>query len=163
MAGKKRKLSIKAKLLGTIIPVSAVVLFLLILVSYLVSKGMMKDSAMNLLDASIGNQVAEMEGWLNKDLVSFEMVKKNIEGTKPNDKELQKLLNQYYNYNSDYPEGIYVASEDGTLIKPEDSKKSDKGLLDSIWYTQGLSRVNMAFGSAYTNEEGENILSLIHI
>ena len=76
MAGKKRKLSIKAKLLGTIIPVSAVVLFLLILVSYFVSKGMMKDSAMNLLDASIGNQVAEMEGWLNKDLVSFEMVKK---------------------------------------------------------------------------------------
>lgn len=159
MAGKKRKLSIKAKLLGTIIPVSAVVLFLLILVSYFVSKGMMKDSAMNLLDASIGNQVAEMEGWLNKDLVSFEMVKKNIEGTKPNDKELQKLLNQYYNYNSGYPEGIYVASEDGTLIKPEESKKSDKGLLDSIWYTQGLSRVNMAFGSAYTNEEGENIIS----
>ncbi len=159
MAGKKRKLSIKAKLLGTIIPVSAVVLFLLILVSYLVSKGMMKDSAMNLLDASIGNQAAEMEGWLQKDLVSFEMVKKNIEGTKPDDKELQELLNQYYNYNADYPEGIYVASADGTLVKPKESKKSEKGLLDSVWYTQGLSRVNMAFGSAYTNEEGENIIS----
>lgn len=159
MAGKKRKISIKAKLLGTIIPASAVVLFLLILVSYLVSKGMMKESAMNLLDASIGIQAAEMEGWLNKDLVSFEMVKKNIEGTKPNDKELQKLLNQYYNYNSDYPEGIYVASADGTLIKPEKSQKSEKGILDSVWYTQGLSRVNMAFGSAYANEEGENIIS----
>lgn len=159
MADNKRKLSIKAKLLGTIIPVSAVVLFLLILVSYLVSKGMMKESAMNLLDASISNQVAEMEGWLEKDLVSFEMVKKNIEGTKPDDKELQKLLNQYYNYNADYPEGIYVASEDGTLVKPKESKKSEKGLLDSVWYTQGLSRVNMAFGSAYANEDGENIIS----
>ncbi len=155
----KKKVSIKAKLLGTIIPVAAVVVFVLILVSYLVSKDMMKESAMNLLDASIGNQVAEMEGWLQEALKSFEMVKKNIEATKPNDKKLKELLNPYFGYNMDYPEGIYVASEDGTLVAPKGSKKSEKGMLESVWYTQGLSRVNMAFGSAYTNEAGESIIS----
>jgi len=155
----KRKISIKTKLLGTIIPVVTVMVLLLILASYQVSKGMMERSARNLLETSIGNQVSEMEGWLLQNLASFEMVKKNIEGTKPDETKLQELLNQYYGYSTDYPEGIYVASEDGKLVKPEGSGKSTEGMLDSVWYTQGLSRINMAFGTAHTNEEGENIIS----
>ena len=30
---------------------------------------------------------------------------------------------------------------------------------NSTWYTQGLTRVNMKFGTAYTNEEGKSIVS----
>ena len=155
----KGKISIKTKLLGTIIPAVIVMVLLLILASYQVSKGMMEESASNLLETSIGNQVAEMEGWLQQNLASFEMVKKNIEGTKPDEKKLQEMLNQYYGYSTDYPEGIYVASEDGNIVKPEKSEKSAENMLDSVWYTQGLSRINMAFGTAYTNEKGENIIS----
>lgn len=59
---------------------------LLILASYQVSRGMMEESASSLLETSVGNQVAEMEGWLQQNLASFEMVKKNIEGTKPDEK-----------------------------------------------------------------------------
>lgn len=155
----EKKISIKAKLLGALIPVVIIVVFLLILTSYQVSKGMIEESAKNLLDSSIKNQVNEMEGWLQEDLSSFEMVKKSIEGTKPDDEELQMLLNQYYGYSTEYPQGIYVASSDGTLMKAEESTKSSNGVLESVWYQQGLSRVNMAFGSAYTDENGESIIS----
>lgn len=119
----------------------------------------MKESATNLLDLSISNQATQIESWMSEDLSSFEMVKKNIEGTAPDDHKLQELLNQYYGYSSDYPEGIYVASSDGTLIKPEGSEKSETDILNSVWYQQGMTRVNMAFGSAYENEKGESIIS----
>lgn len=159
MSGKGIRVSIKAKLLGTIIPVVAVAVFLLILITYDVSKEMMKERAANLLDASVNNQEAQIGNWLEKNLASFEMVKKNIEGTTPTEEELQELLNQYYGYSSDYPEGFYVASSDGTFIKPEAAEKGGSDYFDEIWYQQGLTRVNMAFGSSYTNAAGENIIS----
>lgn len=157
--GDMKIVSIKVKLLGTIIPVVTCVIFVLILTSYLVSKGMMKESAENLLQSSSDNQVAQIEDWMQENLSSFEMVKKEIEGTHPDDAQIQKILDLYYGSNSNYPEGLYLASSDGTMIKPEESSKADSGFMDAAWFKEGLTRVNMAFGSPYQNEAGESIVS----
>ena len=155
----KRKASIKTKLLGILIPIMAIASTLLIVISYYKSKSIITNSANELLQTSTKKQVNQIEGWLNENLAGFEAAKTSIEGTELNDINLQNLLDKYYGYNSNYPDGFYIADESGKLFKAEKSNKSDKDVLNSIWYNEGLTRIHMAFGSAYKNEKGKAMIS----
>lgn len=153
------RLSIKAKLIGIIIPMMIVIISVLIIVSYNKSKSIITKSANNLLETSSKKQVDQIESWLDENLAAFSAVKTSMESRQLNNDELQNLLNKYYGYSDNYPEGFYVADENGTIMKAAESKKSNKNILDSVWYKEGLSRINMAYGSAYKNEEGKDTIS----
>jgi methyl-accepting chemotaxis protein len=155
----KNKFSIKLKLLGIIIPAMVIIVSLLIIISYNKSKSVITKSANDLLETSSKKQVNEIESWLNENLEAFKAVKTSLENSKLNDEEIHNLLNTYYDYNSNYPEGFYIGDQDGNILKAKDTKKSDNNILDSVWYKEGLTRLNMAYGSAYKNEDGKNTIS----
>ena len=69
------------------------------------------------------------------------------------------MLDSYYNYNSNYPEGLYIADETGKLWKASDSTMSESDPVNSVWYHEGLTRVNMAIGSSHVNSEGVSVIS----
>lgn len=156
---KNRFVSIKAKLLGTIIPVVAVLIVVLLVVAYNVSAGIIEKYSQNLLTSSVSNQESNIEAWLNENLAAFQIVKQTIEQTKPNEAELQKMLDSYYGYNSNYSEGLYIADSNGTIQKAADSTKQESDVLNSTWYKEGITRINMAYGSAYQNADGVNVVS----
>ena len=107
MEKKTRKMrSIKAKLLATILPVAAVMVLAIAATSYLISKNIITEYSQNLLRSSIANQANEIESWLNENLSAFQTVKRAIEGTKPSEEELQRILDSYYQFNDNYPEGV---------------------------------------------------------
>lgn len=155
----KKMRSIKAKLLATILPVAAVMVLAIAATSYLISKSIITEYSQNLLSSSIANQANEIESWLNENLSAFQTVKRAIEGTKPNEEELQRILDSYYQFNDNYPKGLYVADADGKLMKASESDKTDSNLLQSVWYREGMTRLNMAFTDAYTDENGEALVS----
>lgn len=157
--GVNYKFSIKTKLLGIIIPIMAIIVSLLIIISYNKSKNIITDSANDLLETSSNKQVDQIESLLNENLASFKALKTSLEGTNLSDNQLQDLLNKYYGYNDNYKEGFYIADENGAMLKAEKSNKSDQNILDSVWYKEGLTRVNMAFGSPYKNDEEKNVIS----
>lgn len=156
---KQKTVSIKAKLLGVIIPVVIAIVVVLVVVAYQISAGIIKKYSQSLLQSSVENQASQIEAWLNENLASFQMAKNTIEDLKPDDAQLQTILDGYYGYNSNYPEGLYVADSSGKLITASESTKKESDVTNSIWYKEGLSRVNMAIGSAYQNEEGVNLIS----
>ena len=156
---KKKTRSIKAKLLGTILPVVAVIVLVLAATSYLISKNIITEYSRNLLSSSIANQANEIESWLNENLSAFQTAKRSIEKTNPDEAALQKILDSYYQFNDNYPEGLYVADENGKLMKAEGSAKTEDNLLDSVWYREGITRLNMGFTDAYTDEDGEAFVS----
>ncbi len=155
----KYKISIKTKLLGIIIPMMAIIVSSLIFISYSKSKEIITNSANNLLETSSKKQVDQIESLLNENLASFKALKTSLEGTNLSDSQLQNLLNKYYRYDDNYKEGFYIADESGKLFKADKSNKSDKNILNSVWYKEGLTRINMAFGTPYKNEEGKNVVS----
>ena len=65
---KKRNMSIKAKLLGIIIPVMVAIVVVLVLVAYEMSSGIIGNYSENLLESSVDNQANEIESWLNKNI-----------------------------------------------------------------------------------------------
>lgn len=156
---QKKIRSIKAKLLGTILPVVAVMVLAIAATSYLISKNIITEYSQNLLSSSIANQANEIESWLDENLSAFQTVKRAIEKTKPDEEALQAILDSYYQFNDNYPEGLYVADENGKLIKAAESKKEGSNLLQSVWYRDGVTRLNMGFTDAYADENGEALVS----
>lgn len=155
----KKMRSIKTKLLVTILPVAAVMVLAIATTSYLISKNIITEYSQNLLSSSIANQANEIESWLNENLSAFQTVKRAIEGMKPDEADLQRILDSYYQFNDNYPDGLYVADANGKLMKASESDKTDSNLLQSVWYREGMTRLNMAFTDAYTDENGEALVS----
>ena len=156
---QKKMVSIKTKLLGTILPVVAVIVLLIAGISYLISKNIITGYSQNLLSSSIENQANEIESWLDENLSAFQIVKQTIEGIKPKEDELQRILDSYYQFNDNYPEGLYIADENGKLMKAEGAEKTESNPVESAWYQDGMTRVNMGFSEAYTNADGEAVVS----
>ena len=156
---RQKIISIKTKLLGIIIPVVMVIVAVLVIVAYQMSAKIIERYSKNLLESSVANQASSIEGWLNENLASFQMAKETIEKLHPDDAQLQTILNGYYGYNDNYPDGLYVADESGKLIKAENSEKQEANPTESTWYREGLTRVNMAVGTAYQNAQGVNVIS----
>ena len=156
---KQRKLSIKARLLGSIMPVVIAIVAVLVLIAYQASAGIIEDYSQNLLESSVSNQSSKIEAWLSENLASFQMAKTTIENLHPDDTQLKAILDGYYNYNDNYPDGLYVSDSNGNLIKADKSTKNESNPVQSTWYKEGLTRVNMAVGSAYKNAEGVNVIS----
>lgn len=155
----KKMRSIKTKLLVTILPVAAVMVLAIATTSYLISKNIITEYSQNLLSSSIANQANEIESWLNENLSAFQTVKRAIEGMKPDEADLQRILDSYYQFNDNYPDGLYVADANGKLMKASESDKTDSNLLQSVWYREGMTRLNMAYTDAYTDENGEALVS----
>lgn len=151
--------SIKVKLLGIILPVVIVIMILLVGILYFISKGIIKEYSENLLRSSIDNQTNQIEAWLNENLSAFSAVKQAIEQTNPGQQELQAILDSYYGFHDNYPDGLYIADADGKLMTASAFEKQETDPTQSVWYREGLTRWNMGLTNAYTNAEGSKVIS----
>ncbi len=164
MAGEKSEnqkkiVSIKVKLLGIILPVVIVIMILLVGILYYISKNIIKEYSENLLGSSIENQANQIEAWLDENLSAFCAVKQTIEQTSPGGQQLQAILDSYYGFNDNYPEGLYIADENGSLMKASASERTETDPTQAVWYKEGLTRWNMGLTKAYTNAGGEEVIS----
>ncbi len=156
---KNSTVSIKLKLLGIILPVVIGIMVLLVGVSYFISRNIITEYSQNLLRSSIDNQANEIEAWLNENLSAFQMAKQAIEQTQPGQEQLQQILDSYYGFNDNYPNGLYIADAEGNMMTASGSAKTEADPRQSLWYRSGMTRWNMGFTGAYTNEEGQAVIS----
>ncbi|MBD9288090.1 MAG: methyl-accepting chemotaxis protein [Agathobacter sp.] len=156
---KKGNISIKAKLLGIIIPVVIAIILILVFTAYHVSSGIIESYSKNLLESSVNSQASKIEAWLEENLASMQMVKNMIEKLHPDEAQLQTILDASCGYSENYPDGLFLADANGSFLKGTDSKKQEPNPKESMWYQEGMTRVNMAVGSAHQNPDGTNVVS----
>lgn len=156
---KKGNISIKAKLLGIIIPVVIAIILILVFTAYHVSSGIIESYSKNLLESSVNNQASKIEAWLEENLASMQMAKIMIEKLHPDETQLQIILDASCGYSENYPDGLFLADANGSFLKGTDSKKQEPNPKESMWYQEGMTRVNMAVGSAHQNPDGTNVVS----
>lgn len=156
---KKSNISIKAKLLGIIIPVVIAIILILVFTAYHVSSGIIESYSKNLLESSVNSQASKIEAWLEENLASMQMAKTMIEKLHPDEAQLQTILDASCGYSENYPEGLFLADANGSFLKGTDSKKQEPNPKESMWYQEGMTRVNMAVGSAHQNPDGTNVVS----
>ena len=156
---KKGNISIKAKLLGIIIPLVIAIILILVFTAYHVSSGIIESYSKNLLESSVNSQASKIEAWLEENLASMQMAKNMIEKLHPDEAQLQTILDASCGYSENYPDGLFLADANGSFLKGTDSKKQEPNPKESMWYQEGMTRVNMAVGSAHQNPDGTNVVS----
>ena len=145
---RKSITSIKTKILAAVSALVLILVLILIIISYTISKNIITDQSMQLLELSTKNQASRIEAWMTEKLNVFSTFKQDIETLDYTDAQLQSLLDSYYGRSSDYPDGFYIAV---------DYKKTADA--SSAWYNEALTRVNMAFGDVHVNEAGTDVVS----
>lgn len=131
----------------------------MVIFSYSISSKVIEERSTELLESSISAQSTSIEAWLDKNLSAFNMVKHIIETTSPSEQELQEIINNTAGYEANYLNGLYIGDTSGRLWKAPDSTKSAANMADAMWFKEGLTRVHMRYGTAYQNENGENLVS----
>ena len=89
----------------------------------------------------------------------MQMAKTMIEKLHPDETQLQTILDASCGYSENYPDGLFLADANGSFLKGTDSKKQEPNPKESMWYQEGMTRVNMAVGSAHQNPDGTNVVS----
>ncbi len=158
-AKSKKTAKIKNKLIALILPVVVVTMVILVFIAGWISRNSMKAMATAQLDSSISNQGDNIEAWLKKNLENFSSLKVVIERGHFDDESLQNMLDTFYGYNSNCPEGMYIAFDSGKTFKAHNNEKNLSNFKDEPWYKEGMTRINMNYGSAYTNSNGESVIT----
>lgn len=155
----KRRGSIKFNLLVIIIPIVAVMMIGLVAISYQISSNSLRKEAEELLQTSIRSQKNDIESWMKDNLDSFKIFKNTIESTTPDEEGLKLILDGTVGYNSTFADGFYIGTSDGRLITGTGSSKTESNVRESNWYKEGSTRINMAYGEPYVNNDGVNVIS----
>ena len=159
-AGRKEKTGkLRNKLLLIIVPVVAVAIAVVELFAINMSRNSMTEMAQNELESSISNQADNIESWLDENLQNFATAKRTVEKSELSKSQLQNLIDGYYGFNTNSPNGLYIGYADGTFLKAADSTKTESDVVNSDWYKQGITRVEIAYGPFYTNSDGENVIT----
>lgn len=156
---KKSITSIKTKILTAVSALVLILVLILILLSYMISKNIIEDKSKQVLELSVKNQASQMEAWMTESLNVFNTFKENLETMDYTDEQIQTLLDSYLGKSSNYPDGFYIADSDGKVMQADGVEYKKTISDDPVWYTEGLTRVNMAFGDVFTNETGEEVIS----
>ena len=156
---KKKTRKISSKLLTFIIPVVVLTVLALVIIAATLSKNRMTEMAKETIESSISNQADNIESWLSENLEYFSTVKHIMEAQKPSADEIVPFLDSFYGFNSNSPNGFYLGTTSGELYKATASNKSESDVVGSTWFKQGLSRITMAYGTAYTNDLGQTVIS----
>ncbi|MBE5843853.1 MAG: HAMP domain-containing protein [Butyrivibrio sp.] len=155
----RRSGKIRNKLLLLIVPIVALMIIVLVTISAIMSKTRLTKLAKDELNSSISNQADNIVSWLDENLMFFATAKRTIEGVNPSSVELQKILDTYYGYNKNSPDGFRIATADGEYFKATDAESEGGDPRETEWYKQGLTRVNIDYGTAYKNAAGANVIS----
>lgn len=156
---RKSITSIKTKILVAVSALVLILVLILIIVSYTISKNIITDQSMQLLELSTKNQASQIEAWMSENLNVFNTFKQDIETMDYTEAQLQSLLDSYYGRSSDYPDGFYIADTSGKVMQAAGVDYKKTADASSAWYNEALTRVNMAFGDVHVNEAGTDVVS----
>lgn len=156
---RKSITSIKTKILAAVSALVLILVLILIIISYTISKNIITDQSMQLLELSTKNQASRIEAWMSENLNVFSTFKQDIETLDYTDAQLQSLLDSYYGRSSDYPDGFYIADTSGKVMQAAGVDYKKTAAASSAWYNEALTRVNMAFGDVHVNEAGTDVVS----
>lgn len=156
---RKSITSIKTKILAAVSALVLILVLIMIIISYTISKNIITDQSMQLLELSTKNQASRIEAWMTEKLNVFSTFKQDIETLDYTDAQLQSLLDSYYGRSSDYPDGFYIADTSGKVMQAAGVDYKKTADASSAWYNEALTRVNMAFGDVHVNEAGTDVVS----
>ena len=159
---KRKTGSIKRKLLGTMIPLMAVLILIIMVINGINMKNTMTDSVYGEMEEEANYNAESIAAWKQEVLASLNSVKNTLETVDfTSEEEELAYLKTTMTLNKSYANGVYEGSADGTYLDGSGWKPGDDYVVaDRDWYKEGQEHDGFMFGKPYQDaESGKFVVS----
>ena len=159
---KRKTGSIKRKLLGTMIPLMAVLILIIMAINGINMKNTMTDSVYGEMEEEANYNAESIAAWKQEVLASLNSVKNTLETVDfASEEEELAFLKTTLTLNKSYANGVYEGSADGTYLDGSGWEPGDDYVVaDRDWYKEGQEHEGFMFGKPYQDaESGKFVVS----
>ena len=149
----KKTISVKTKLIGTILPVILVGFVILTFVAYSSSKKSITEKSEALLRVEGEAASNELIAWKEDNITTLNTVVNTMQDLEHTDEEVLEYENFYLGTQEDYPNGIYIIQTDGDLLDAS-GWEPDEDLTEKGYFKEGLEHTSgtFEFGEPYVDD-----------
>lgn len=159
MSNKKKRGSIKSKLLAIFLPLVAFSFILILMIVYIQSKKIIQNKTDNLMQAESSVSINQILSWEASNLTVLDTAVDSILHLNMSDEQILTYEMQFLNTYEDFPNGMYIGYDDGKVLDAS-GWEPDTDIRQSTWYTEGLTHDTFEFGEPYIDAlTGEYIIT----
>lgn len=147
----KKKAGVRTKLLSCMIPLVALSFLIMIVIVFFQSRQIIEEKTESLMKAECSASTNEILAWQNSNLAIFETAAATIEHLALSDEEIVTYEKQFLETYDDFPNGIYIAYEDGSVLDAS-GWEPEEDITKTGWYIEAMSHDEFAFGEPYIDE-----------
>lgn len=153
--GQKRRIGIRTKLTGVIIPI----VIAIIVVFFTLTRNMIVDLSKDKLLANSQIYSSEIGAWVNQILSELNVYKDTIEQAGfANDKEILRYMETSVDKYEAYPVGLYMGDDAGVYLDASGWVPGDDWVLtERDWYLEGKDNEVFAFGEPYYDSQSGDV------
>lgn len=159
MNNKKKRGSIKSKLLTLFLPLVAFSFVLILMIVYIQSQKIIQNKTDNLMQAESSVSINQILSWEASNLTVLDTAVDSILHLNMSDEQILTYEMQFLNTYEDFPNGMYIGYDDGKVLDAS-GWEPDTDIRQSTWYTEGLTHDTFEFGEPYIDAlTGEYIVT----
>lgn len=157
---KNRKLfGIKTKLLLSMLPLILAGFIVVIFVAYNFSSNIIREKTQNILETQGKESASQIVGWKSKNMSMLDTMMQSMQDMGMKQQDILAYEQLYLNQYPDFPGGIYIGMEDGTLIDASGKKDSQQDFRMESWYIEGRSHGKyLRFGEPYKDSSYQDYI-----
>ncbi|MDE6026167.1 MAG: methyl-accepting chemotaxis protein [Lachnospiraceae bacterium] len=151
----EKKLGVRFKLIGVIIPVVLV----MVIVFFALSRGTILKLATDKLTTESKVYAEKISSWTQQIFSELNLYKSTIEeaGFK-NDEEILRYMETSYEKNPAFPIGLYMGDDAGVYLDGSGWVPGDDWVLtERDWYLEGINNKEFAFGEPYYDSQSGDV------
>lgn len=151
-----RKIGIKLKLLGVLLPVVICIIGIAIFFIYKNTSDILLRKSETLLRTSTESVVNQVTTWMSETITALDVERDTIEYFSMNETDELNYIKHTADTYESFPAGIYLATTDGSLIHASFVPGPEYNIFEKPWYQDGIKSEKFIFGSVYFDEDSQS-------
>ena len=152
---------IKAKILLAILPLVSISLIVVILTAHNMARASLIKDAEDILELTGNAASNKISGWLDECVAGMNTITYTILNGDMNEKETKAYLESILGADENFPDGVYMAAADGTLVDGS-GWVPDYNPTESNWYIEGQKHDEFYFTEPYVDSlTGQYIVTAV--
>lgn len=153
---KAIRLGLTGKLLGALLPVTAVVIAGILLLVYFNTSSMVQKKSEEILKTNTESVVNSVTAWMNKTITALEVQRDTMQYYSMGGEQELDYIKHTANQYEAFPAGIYIATMDGKLTHASFVPGPEYNTFEKSWYIDGIESEKFIFGSVYFDEDSQS-------
>lgn len=151
IVGTVKRGGIKGKMIAVLLPTTIIALLAIIFVSYSMSRDSLLSKTRELVETGANAAENDIYGWLSECISGMDTIAYSITGQDLKEDEIRTYLKKIIGKDENYPDGVYIALADRTLIDGA-GWKPEEDITQTDWFKIGQESEEFRFNTPYVDQ-----------